>query len=223
MAAVASSHASAPAPSTEVVLRAGLQAGLGQTVAEQTVMELLSMLGLDSSADLDRSTLAAALAAVNLGAAAESLNAVKGLTPSVPHEQVLNGQAICVEADGLTGAHAAATPVLEEASFGPKIDESKCVPKESWLLGFSAVDEQDRGRVTQDDFLRAIASGTLADCFPLGSDEELSRVDDLFAAVFGEKAYVTATEWSAAWERVSDSVQKDLVAVFAERVDTRWS
>lgn len=217
LAAVAGSPTLAEEPSTLVRMRAGLEAGLGRSVAEQTVVELLSMLGLDSSAggsEVDRPTMAAALAAVNLGAgetvgAAETLpGTVAAGSPSTRPEQQQPGGTV--------------SPPLA-ANEAPKASVAESAAKESWLLVFSEVDKSDRGCITRDDLLHAIAGGSLADCFPLGSDVELARVDEVFAAVFRRHARaVTAVEWCAAWERLSESVRRDIAGLLAAKSDLQW-
>lgn len=234
MTAVANSYGSASETSTVVAMRAGLQVGLGRTVSEQTVVELLSMLGLDtcSSADgsaLDRSTMAAALAAINLGATdslvPQPFAAVTETTAQAQAKQdsEFTSKALGEDADVGAMKATATTPSQADDSLGSTADVTDSETKENWLLAFSALDAQDRGHVTRDDLMSEIASGTLADCFPLGSDEELGRVDDLFAAVFGESASVTAIEWSSSWKRLPDSIRCDVVGVLAKKANLRWT
>jgi hypothetical protein len=109
------------------------------------------------------------------------------------------------------------------ANEAPKASVAESAAKESWLLVFSEVDKSDRGCITRDDLLHAIAGGSLADCFPLGSDVELARVDEVFAAVFRRHARaVTAVEWCAAWERLSESVRRDIAGLLAAKSDLQW-
>jgi hypothetical protein len=234
MSAVASSCVSGSETSTAVAMRAGLQVGLGRTVSEHTVVELLSMLGLDtcSSVDgysLDRSTMAAALAAVKLGAAdglgPQPLAAATESTSLAQPKQDSDGtsKALREDADVAAMKQPTAASSLADVTLGSTTGVTDSETKENWLLAFSALDAQDRGRVTRDDLMSEIASGALADCFPLGSDEELSRVDDLFAAIYGDNEYVTATEWSSAWKRLPDSVRRDVVGVLAEKANLRWT
>ena len=234
MAAVTGSHVVASATSTAEAMRAGLQVGLGRTVSEHTVVELLTMLGLDacSSTDgcaLDRSTMAAALAAVKIGAAdgldPKSFVTVSDSAALVKPEQNSDGtsKALREHADVAATMQPAGTPSLSDGSVGSKTDITDSETKEGWLLAFSALDVQDRGHVTRDDLMTEIASGTLADCFPLISDDELGRVDDLFAAVFGNNSYVTATGWSSAWDRLPVSIRRDVVGVLADKANLRWT
>ena len=133
-------------------------------------------------------------------------------------------QTLHEDADVKVAMPAASMPSLTDASLGSTANlTTGSVLQENWLLAFSAVDEKDRGRVTRDDLMRAIASGALTQCFPLGCDEELSRVDDLFAAVFGESASVTATEWSCAWSRLPESVRRNMGVLLADKQGMRWS
>ena len=232
MAAVAGSHVGS-ATSTAEAMRTGLQVGLGRTVSEHTVLDLLTLLGLDicSSTDgcaLDRSTMAAALAAVKIGAA-DGLGpkpfATVSESAALQPKQNSDGtsKALREHADVAAMIQPAGTPSISDGSVGSKTDVTDSETKEGWLLAFSALDAQDRGHVTRDDLMSEIASGTLTDCFPLISDVELGRVDELFAAVFGNNPSVTATGWSSAWDRLPDSIRRDVVGALAEKANLRWT
>ena len=219
LAAVADSRALAEEPSAPVLMRAGLEAGLGRTVAEHTAAEVLSMLGLDSSAGgsaVDRPTMAAALAAVNLGAG-ENMGAAEALLVTVTTDSV------STRPEQQQREHSPGTaltkPLAAQVPTAPTASTAASATKETWLLMFSEVDKSDRGCITRDDLLHAIASGSLAHCFPLDSEMGLARVDEVFAAIFRQHARVTAVEWCAAWERLSERVRRDL----ATKMDLQWT